>query len=123
MVGTVIQDSIVIGGLSLNNHTFGVANQESANFATSATPFDGLMGLAKSVCIRIYPLLHSQTDLVNSYQSLSTQQTPTPIEALASTGLVSAAIVSYKLGRAEDNDNDGEITFGFVLVIHCTIVT
>jgi len=92
VTGTVIQDNVVIGGLTLSSHTFGVANQESANFATSATPFDGLMGLAKS--------------------SLSTQQTPTPIEALASTGLVSAAIVSYKLGRAEDNDNDGEITFG-----------
>lgn len=44
------------------------------------------------------------------------QQTPTPIEVLASAGFVSSAIVSYKLSRLADNKNDGEITFGFVLV-------
>jgi hypothetical protein len=53
VVGNVIQDNLVIGGLALNSHTFGVANQESSNFATSASPFDGLMGLAQSVCIRL----------------------------------------------------------------------
>jgi hypothetical protein len=35
--------------------------------------------------------------------------------------LVSSAIVSYKLGRADDDKNDGEITFGFVLLLHYTL--
>ena len=52
VIGTVVQDDVVIGGITLSQHTFGVADQESSNFATTATPFDGLMGLAKSVCIR-----------------------------------------------------------------------
>jgi len=91
VVGTVVQDNVQIAGLSLTSHTFGVASQESENFSSNQSPFDGLMGLAKS--------------------SLSTQQTPTPIEALASSGLVSAPIVSYKLARSADQ-NDGEITFG-----------
>ena len=44
-------DNVEIAGLSLNNHTFGVANQESENFASSSqSSFDGLMGLASSVC-------------------------------------------------------------------------
>jgi Eukaryotic aspartyl protease len=46
--GTIVMDNIQIAGLSLTNHTFGVANQESENFASSS--FDGLMGLASSVC-------------------------------------------------------------------------
>lgn len=91
VVGTVVKDNVQIAGLSLTGHTFGVANEESDNFSSNESPFDGLMGLAKS--------------------SLSTQQTPTPIEALASAGLVSDPIVSYKLARFA-NDNDGEITFG-----------
>jgi len=62
VVGTVVQDEVVIGGLTLSKHTFGVANQESANFATDATPFDGLMGLAKSVCIGLLSFTSSFTD-------------------------------------------------------------
>jgi Eukaryotic aspartyl protease len=48
--GTIVMDNIKIAGLSLTNHTFGVANQESENFASSS--YDGLMGLASSVCTR-----------------------------------------------------------------------
>lgn len=93
--GPVVTDNVEIAGLSLPNHTFGVANVETEDFSSNQIPFDGLMGLAQS--------------------SLSTQQTPTPIESLASAGLVPAAIVSYKLSRLADvqnNGNDGEITFG-----------
>ena len=43
------------------------------------------------------------------------QRTPTPIESLASAGLVADSIVSYKISRQADNLHDGEITFGFVL--------
>lgn len=122
--GTICQDNVVIAGLTLIGHTFGVANQESIDFSSNLTHYDGMMGFGKSVvCIKLRPLFHhSQTDSVNSYQSLSREQTPTPVEALASAGLIPAPIVSYKLGREADNDNDGEITLGFVLVLHCTIV-
>jgi hypothetical protein len=90
--GTIVQDNINIAGLPLDAHTFGVALEESVDFSGAQTPFDGLMGLAQS--------------------TLSEQQTLTPIEALAQAGLVTDAIVSYKISRLADNKNDGEITFG-----------
>lgn len=37
---------------------------------------------------------------------------PTPVEALASAGLIDEAITSYKISRLADDKNDGEITFG-----------
>jgi len=88
--GSIIQDNIVIAGLSLPQHVFGVANHESIQFKHA--PFDGLMGLAQSTS--------------------SSQQTPTPVESLANAGLISAPIVSFKIPRLADNLNDGEITFG-----------
>jgi len=89
--GSIVKDKVVIAGLKLRGHTFGVAHQESTDFTTGSV-FDGLMGLAQS--------------------TLSEQRTPTAIEALAAAGLVKLAITSYKLGRLEDGVNDGEITFG-----------
>jgi len=90
--GSIVQDDISVAGLQLKGHTFGVASQESVEFSSNDTPFDGLMGLAQS--------------------TLSEQKTNTPIEALAANGLVQDAITSYKISRALDNKNDGEITFG-----------
>jgi len=90
--GDIINDNVAIAGLKLNNHTFGVASQESIDFASSTTPFDGLMGLAIS--------------------TLSQQGVPTPPESLAAAGLIKAPITSFKISRLTDNKNDGEITFG-----------
>ncbi|TFK72960.1 aspartic peptidase A1 [Pluteus cervinus] len=90
--GDVITDTVNIAGLSLLNHTFGVATVESIEFTGSTTPFDGLMGLAQS--------------------ALSQEGVPTPVESLASAGLIPAPITSYKIAREADNKNDGEITFG-----------
>jgi len=90
--GVKISDDLVVAGLKLPNHQFGVATEESDDFSGDTTPFDGLMGLAQS--------------------TLSEQQVPTPIESLASAGLVSDAIVSFKIPRLSDQKNDGEITFG-----------
>ncbi|KAF5366999.1 hypothetical protein D9758_003986 [Tetrapyrgos nigripes] len=92
VAGTIVQDDINVAGLQLTAHTFGTADQETEDFAGPQTPFDGLMGLAQS--------------------TLSEQKTLTPIEALAKQGLVQSAITSYKISRAADNLNDGEITFG-----------
>ena len=36
----------------------------------------------------------------------------TPIEAMANEGLIKEAITSYKISRAADKENDGQITFG-----------
>lgn len=88
--GNLVQDNIVLAGLSLPNHAFGVAHLESSNFVQAS--FDGLMGLAQS--------------------GLSTQKVPTPVEALASAGTIEQAIVAYKIPRLADGTNDGEITFG-----------
>lgn len=90
--GDIVTDNVVVAGLTLTNHTFGVANQESVQFSSDTVPFDGLMGLAQS--------------------TLSEQQVLTPVESLAQNGLISDAITSYKISRLADNLNDGEITFG-----------
>ncbi|KAH7884652.1 aspartic peptidase A1 [Phlebopus sp. FC_14] len=92
VAGQLCQDNVVMAGLALNNHSFGVATQESVQFASSSVPFDGLMGLAKS--------------------TLSQQKVQTPVEALAANGLISSAITSFKISRLADQLNDGEITFG-----------
>jgi hypothetical protein len=90
--GTLIKDDVSIAGLALPGHSFGVATLESEQFFRNQVPFDGLMGLGKS--------------------TLSNQENLTPVEALAKAKLISGSIVSYKMGRVRDNNNDGLITFG-----------
>ncbi|PAV16553.1 acid protease [Pyrrhoderma noxium] len=90
--GDIVTDDLSFAGLSLNTHTFGVANTESVDFSSDSTTFDGLMGLAQS--------------------TLSNQGVLTPVESLAKAGSISAAITSFKLGRISDGNNDGEVTFG-----------
>ena len=49
--GDMVTDTIVIAGLTLANHSFGVANQEMGSFED----VDGLMGLSQSVRIKFDP--------------------------------------------------------------------
>ena len=107
--GNIVTDNVVIAGLALNKHTFGVAYRESLDFADDAIPYDGLMGLALTVCI---PLFSHAPASERVYKSLSDQNTLTPVEAMAKSGLIKEAITSYKISRAADNLDDGEITFG-----------
>jgi hypothetical protein len=90
--GNIIKDNIVVAGLALPGHVFGVATKESEDFSGDTTKFDGLMGLAQS--------------------TLSEQRTLTPPESLAKAGLIQEAIVSFKISRLADQNNDGEVTFG-----------
>ncbi|KAG8740654.1 hypothetical protein FRC10_004064 [Ceratobasidium sp. 414] len=90
--GDIITDDIVVAGLKLPAHTFGVATEESVDFSSNDTPFDGLVGLAQSI--------------------LANQSVPTPPESLAKAGLIQSPITSYKISRLADGKNDGEITFG-----------
>ncbi|KAG2341352.1 acid protease [Suillus weaverae] len=92
VAGVLCQDNVNMAGLQLNNHTFGVANQETVQFSANTVAFDGLMGLAQS--------------------TLSNQKVPTPVESLASKGLISSAISSFKISRLADQLNDGQVTFG-----------
>lgn len=92
VAGTLCQDTLSVAGLTLANHTFGVANEESVQFSSDSTPFDGLMGLAGS--------------------GLSQEGVLTPPESLAQAGLINQAITSFKLSRLADQLNDGEVTFG-----------
>ncbi|KAF8207165.1 aspartic peptidase A1 [Mycena galopus ATCC 62051] len=89
--GDLITDNLVLAGMVLSNHTFGVAHSLSEEFTSDAN-VDGLMGLAG--------------------QGLSQEKVPTPVQALKNAGFIDAAITSYKLPRALDDPNDGEITFG-----------
>ncbi|MCO5580974.1 hypothetical protein L7F22_034849 [Adiantum nelumboides] len=88
------RDDLAIAGLVLKNHTMGIVKQESDDFSDASVPFDGLMGLAK--------------------EQLSNSGTPTPIDSLYTDKLVPAPVMGYHLGRAADDDNDGEVTFGGV---------
>ena len=90
--GNIISDDIVVAGLKLPGHTFGVAAAETDDFSGAGTSFDGIMGLGQS--------------------TLSEQRTLTPPESLAKGGQIKEAIVSYKLSRLADKKNDGEVTFG-----------
>jgi hypothetical protein len=90
--GNIIQDDLAVAGLKLPGHTFGVAANETADFSSSQTLFDGIMGLAQS--------------------TLSEQKTLTPVESLAQAGLIQDAIVSYKIPRLQDQKDDGEATLG-----------
>jgi hypothetical protein len=94
----------------LNGHKFGTASQETQQFAADSVPFDGLMGLAQSVgpVVR-YSMFDISTPVS---QTLSQQQTLTPVEAAAQSNLIPHAITSYKLSRGTGNDNDGQVTFG-----------
>lgn len=88
---------------------FGVALQETDDFANDSVPFDGLMGLAQSVSLTTKPFC---LNLTMSLQTLSNQKVPTPVEALASSKLIAGAITSFKISRLSDGKNDGEVTFG-----------
>ena len=92
VTGLVVADNVVLAGLALDGHVFGVATLESQDFSDDTTKFDGLMGLAQS--------------------TLSNQGVLTPVESLAKQGSISEAITSYKISRVSDGLNDGEITFG-----------
>ncbi|KAJ6515904.1 acid protease [Mycena sanguinolenta] len=89
--GDLVTDTIVIGGMMLGNHTFGVATSISESFSGDSIA-DGLMGLGKP--------------------GLSNQKVPTPVQSLVNAGFISAAITSYRLPRTLDNINHGEVTFG-----------
>ena len=47
--GNIVIDDIVVAGIPLPGHTFGIGLKESSDFTDDSTPYDGLMGLALSV--------------------------------------------------------------------------
>ncbi|KAH9989029.1 aspartic peptidase domain-containing protein [Russula vinacea] len=47
--GNIIQDTLAVSGLQLPGHTFGVAAEETDNFASPDNPFDGIMGVAQTL--------------------------------------------------------------------------
>ncbi|KIK96589.1 hypothetical protein PAXRUDRAFT_25008 [Paxillus rubicundulus Ve08.2h10] len=100
--GVLCNDNVNIAGLALNNHSFGVATVESVQFASNTVSFDGLMGLAQSSDRPDDPIV----------KTLSEQKVLTPVEALASNGLIQSPITSFKISRLADQLNDGEVTFG-----------
>ncbi|KAJ6631027.1 aspartic peptidase domain-containing protein [Mycena sp. CBHHK59/15] len=89
--GDLVQDTVILAGMKLENHVFGIAHNQSESF-TKDRDADGLMGLGKA--------------------GLSNQNTPTPVESLAKAGLINAAITSYRLPRLIDQIDNGEVTFG-----------
>ncbi|OCF41401.1 hypothetical protein I317_04792 [Kwoniella heveanensis CBS 569] len=92
VAGVLAADTMSIAGMTLKNHAMGVTLVESVQFSSARTPFDGLMGLALS--------------------KLSNQGVSTPLESLASTGLIKGPVLGIALGRVTDGENNGELVFG-----------
>ncbi|WVQ62327.1 uncharacterized protein L199_000466 [Kwoniella botswanensis] len=92
VAGVLAADSMTIAGMTVVNHVMGVTLQESVQFSASNVPFDGLVGLALG--------------------KLSNQGVQTPLESLASTGLIKNPILGIALGRLNDGENNGELVFG-----------
>ncbi|KAJ7039605.1 acid protease [Mycena alexandri] len=90
--GDLVTDRVGFAGLTLKNHTFGVARSESSQFTANDIPLDGVLGCAKP--------------------SLSIQQTPTLLNSLYSAGLIAQRVLSYRISRKSDGKNDGEMTVG-----------
>ncbi|KAF9484346.1 acid protease [Pholiota conissans] len=91
--GYLVQDVVSIADLTIKNHTFGVAYNESKDFTGNNIPFDGLLGLGKP--------------------DISQQRVPTFLQSLFQAKLIAAPIVSYKLPRlADGSNNTGEMTLG-----------
>nr|XP_019049096.1 endopeptidase [Kwoniella bestiolae CBS 10118]OCF28026.1 endopeptidase [Kwoniella bestiolae CBS 10118] len=92
VAGVLAADSMTIAGMTLVNHVMGVTLQESVQFSANNVPFDGLVGLALG--------------------KLANQGVQTPLESLASTGLIKDPILGIALGRLTDGENNGELVFG-----------
>ncbi|KAK0469920.1 aspartic peptidase domain-containing protein [Desarmillaria tabescens] len=90
--GFLAHDDVSIVGLELKAHKFGVAQNESADFTADSIPFDGLLGFAQTVASR--------------------QRTPTVVEALYKAHQIEDEVVSFKIPRAADGKNDGELMLG-----------
>ncbi|KAJ7056614.1 aspartic peptidase domain-containing protein, partial [Mycena amicta] len=91
--GRLARDHVVFPGrMRVENHTFGIAHNESAQFTSNESPLDGVLGCGK--------------------QSLAMQPTWTFLNALKAHGLIQNRTISYKISRIKDGDNDGEMTIG-----------
>ncbi|KAF8195904.1 aspartic peptidase domain-containing protein [Mycena galopus ATCC 62051] len=88
--GELVNDTIIMGGMVLPGHTFGVAHSISQSFSGDSIA-DGLMGFGK----RAVQPGRTHPDTVPS-----------------AGGFISAPIISYRLPRSIDHINNGEITFG-----------
>ncbi|KAF7976595.1 hypothetical protein HWV62_6084 [Athelia sp. TMB] len=92
VTGELAQDIVMFGDLTLPSHMFGVAHNESNDFAADDIPLDGILGLGK--------------------KELTTQNVATVLDSMYQSGLIQQSIVSYKIPRLADQKNDGEITLG-----------
>ncbi|KAJ7183146.1 acid protease [Mycena filopes] len=89
--GALVTDTLVIAGMLLGNHPFGIANTVSQSFQDDPVA-DGLMGMGRA--------------------GLSQQHNPTPVQALVNAHFIKEAITSYRMPRTLDHEDVGEVTFG-----------
>ncbi|SJL00037.1 uncharacterized protein ARMOST_03349 [Armillaria ostoyae] len=103
--GFLAHDAVSIMGLTLEAHKFGVAQNESADFTAYELAF----------CIfSLSPMFHVPEIAYHSMDSsaASRQKTRTVVEALYETRQIEDAVVSFKISRAADEKNDGELMLG-----------
>ncbi len=89
MSGTVGYDTITLGGLTVKEQGFGVANQLSHDFYHSK--FDGIFGLA--------------------YKTISSDKVPTWIDNAVEQGLLDSAMFSFYLSN-DPKDGTGRLILG-----------
>ncbi|KAJ6612317.1 aspartic peptidase domain-containing protein, partial [Mycena sp. CBHHK59/15] len=98
--GDLVQDTVILAGMKLENHVFGIAHNQSESF-TKDRDADVSWARQSGSSVEFW-----------SQCGLSNQNTPTPVESLAKAGLINAAITSYRLPRLIDQIDNGEVTFG-----------
>ncbi|KAL0572317.1 hypothetical protein V5O48_009639 [Marasmius crinis-equi] len=95
-IGKMATDTSSVAGLTVENFRFGAATKASESIISSRIPWDGIFGLGQ-------PALARQPN-VTSF-----------IDALKNNGQISEPIVSFKIPRyldSEEEDSEGEMTIG-----------
>lgn len=97
--GYLVQDSVTIEGLTIQDQVFAVATSEPGSTFTDS-PFDGILGMG--------------------YQSISQDNVVPPFYNMVSQGLISDNLFSFYLTRDGTSTDGGELVLGGVDSDHYT---
>lgn len=91
--GYLVQDTVTVEGLAIQNQVFAVATSEPGNTFTNA-PFDGILGMG--------------------FQSIAQDNVVPPFYNMVSQGLVDSSVFSFYLTRNGTSSDGGELILGGV---------
>ncbi|XP_073825757.1 lysosomal aspartic protease-like [Musca autumnalis] len=97
--GYLVQDTVTVEGLAIQNQVFAAATNEPGNSFTYS-PFDGILGMG--------------------YQGIAQDNVVPPFYNMYSQGLVDADVFAFYLARDGTSDNGGELVLGGIDPDHYT---